>query len=110
MFSLAWVYLILAGIMEPCWVISMKRSAGFRNIRWALVTAFFIFASMYLLALAIGMDLPVGTSYAVWTGIGAAGVLVAGIVIFQEKVTLVRICFIMLIIIGIAGIQITTGV
>jgi quaternary ammonium compound-resistance protein SugE len=110
MFSLAWVCLILAGIMEPCWVIGMKKSAGFRNVRWTVVTIFFVIASMYLLALAIDMDLPVGTSYAVWTGIGALGVLVAGMILFKERSSLIRIFFIMLIIIGIAGVQINAGV
>jgi quaternary ammonium compound-resistance protein SugE len=96
--------------MEPCWVIGMKKSAGFKKMKWTAATAFFIFASMYLLALAIDMDLPVGTAYAVWTGIGAVGALVAGMVLFKERTAWIRVFFIVLLMIGIAGVQITAGV
>ena len=109
MLSLAWALIIIAGLMEPCWVIGMKRSRGFRHLRWTLSTLVFIFASMYFLALAIDMGLPVGTAYAVWTGIGAVGALVAGIALFKEKVALVRVLFILLMVIGIAGVQLTAG-
>ncbi|MFA5312806.1 MAG: multidrug efflux SMR transporter [Methanomassiliicoccales archaeon] len=106
---MAWIYLVIAGVMEPCWVIGMKMSAGFKKPKWTVATIFFIFASMYLLAIAIDMDLPVGTAYAVWTGIGAVGTLVAGIVLFKERAAWVRVFFIMLIVIGIAGVQVTSG-
>ena len=110
MLSAAWACLFLAGLMEPCWVIGMKRSEGFKRPGWAAVTVLFIFASMYLLALAIDMDLPIGPAYAVWTGIGAVGTLIAGIVLFKERMALFRVLFILLIIIGIAGVQMTAGV
>jgi len=100
----------MAGLMEPCWVIGLKRSDGFKRPGWTAFTIVFIFLSMYFLALAIDMDLPMGTAYAVWTGIGAVGALVAGIVLFKEKAELVRMFFIMLIVIGIAGVQMTAGV
>lgn len=110
MISLAWMFLVIAGLMEPCWVIGLKRSEGFKRIGWSAFTMAFIFASMYFLALAIDMDLPMGTAYAVWTGIGAVGALVAGIALFKEKAEVVRMCFILLIVIGIAGVQMTAGV
>ena len=110
MSSLAWACLIVAGIMEPCWVIGMKRSEGFKRPKWTVATMFFIFASMYLLWVAIDMNLPVGTAYAIWTGIGAIGTLVAGIFLFKERAAWNRTLFIMLIIVGIAGVQITSGV
>jgi quaternary ammonium compound-resistance protein SugE len=109
MLSMAWTYLIAAGLMEPCWVIGMKKSDGFKDLKWTAITILFIFASMYLLALAIDLDLPVGTAYAVWTGIGAVGALVAGILLFKERAAWIRIFFIMILIIGIAGVQITAG-
>jgi len=109
MTSLAWACIILAGLMEPCWVIGMKLSNGFKDVKWTIATVFFIIASMYLLALGIDMDLPVGTAYAVWTGIGAVGTLLAGIFLFKERSSLIRVFFIMLIVIGIAGVQITAG-
>jgi quaternary ammonium compound-resistance protein SugE len=110
MVSMAWIYLVIAGFMEPCWVIGMKKSEGFKRPKWTVATIFFIFASMYLLAIAIDMDLPVGTAYAVWTGIGAVGALLAGILLFKERSSWTRILFIMLIVVGIAGVQITSGV
>jgi quaternary ammonium compound-resistance protein SugE len=110
MFSLAWIFLIIAGLLEPCWVIGMKRSKGFKDLKWTVLMVFFIFASMYLLAIAVDGGLPVGTAYAVWTGIGAVGALVAGIILFKESIALVRIFFIMLMVVGIAGVQITAGV
>lgn len=109
MFSLAWIFLIIAGLMEPCWVIGMKRSKGFKDLKWTGFTVFFILASMYLLAIAIDGGLPVGTAYAVWTGIGAVGALVAGIVLFKDSIALVRIFFIFLMIVGIVGVQVTAG-
>jgi len=110
MISLAWVFLVIAGFMEPCWVIGLKKSEGFKRLGWSAFTVVFIFASMYFLALAIDMDLPMGTAYAVWTGIGAVGALIAGIMLFKEKAELLRMFFILLIVIGIAGVQMTAGV
>jgi quaternary ammonium compound-resistance protein SugE len=110
MLSLAWTCLIIAGLLEPCWVIGMKMSKGFKKIKWTVATVLFIFADMYLLALAIDMDLPVGTAYAVWTGIGAVGALFAGVILFKERTDWTRIFFIMLIVLGIVGVQITAGV
>ncbi len=110
MISLAWVFLVIAGFMEPCWVIGLKKSEGFKRLGWSAFTVVFIFASMYFLALAIDMDLPMGTAYAVWTGIGAVGALIAGIMLFKERAELVRMFFILLIVIGIAGVQMTAGV
>jgi quaternary ammonium compound-resistance protein SugE len=110
MSSLAWVLLVIAGFMEPCWVIGLKRSEGFKRPGWSAFTVVFIFLSMYFLALAMDMDLPMGTAYAVWTGIGAVGALVAGCLLFKEKVELLRMFFILLIVVGIAGVQMTAGV
>ncbi len=109
MLSLAWASLIFAGLMEPCWVIGMKMSRGFRHLKWTFTTLLFLLASMYFLSLAIDLGLPVGTAYAVWTGIGSAGALVAGVVLFKEKVALMKIAFVLLMVIGIAGLQLTAG-
>lgn len=107
--ELVWIYLIIAGFMEPCWVICMEKSDRFRNIKWDIATAVFLFLSMYLLSLAMAVIGP-GTSYAIWTGIGAITTLIAGIVLFKEPVKVVRIVFIVLIIAGIVGINLTSGV
>ncbi len=109
MLSLAWASLIFAGLMEPCWVIGMKMSKGFRHLKWTFTTLVFLLASMYFLSLAIDLGLPVGTAYAVWTGIGSTGALLAGAVLFREKIALIRVLFVLLMVIGIAGVQITAG-
>lgn len=107
--ELAWVYLIIAGLLEPCWVIALGKCEKFRNIKWTIATIVLLTASMALLSLAM-VDLPVGTAYAVWTGIGAIGTLIAGIILYREPVTWVRMLFIALIVIGIVGIQVTAEV
>lgn len=71
--------------MEPCWVIGLKLSKGLKDLKWTAATVLFLIASMYLLAIAIDMDLPVGTAYAVWTGIGAIGAFIAGILLLNES-------------------------
>ena len=109
MLSLAWVYIFLAGLLEPLWVVGMKKSEGFKSPKWTVATMVFLVGSMYLLALGIDMDLPVGTAYAVWTGIGAVGALIAGMVLFKEKASRIRVFFIMLVIAGIMGVQLTAG-
>ena len=86
----------------------MKRSEMFRNIPWAVAALIFIAGSMYLLSLAM-VDLPASTSYAVWTGIGAAGTLVAGILLFKESATVAKMFFVLMIIAGIVGLKLTGG-
>ena len=88
----------------------MKLSGGFKKPGWAVATIAALIASMYLLALAIDMGLPVGTAYAVWTGIGAIGALAIGVLVFKERVARLTIFFILLMVIGIAGVQMTAGV
>lgn len=109
MISVAWIYLIIAGLLEPCWVVSLKKSEKFRNIRWTAATVAFLAASLYLLSLSM-VTLPAGTAYAVWTGIGAAGALLAGIILYKESVTAARMFFVLIIVAGIVGLKITTVV
>jgi len=104
---LAWTYLIIAGLMEPCWVIGLKRSEGLKRLGWSAVTIGFVLASMYFLASAMAMGLPMGTAYAVWVGIGTVGSLGVGMMLFNEPHDLVRLFFMLLIVIGIAGAQAT---
>jgi quaternary ammonium compound-resistance protein SugE len=104
--SFAWICLIIAGLLEPCWAVSLKMSDRFRKVPWAVATVIFLACSLYLLSVAMA-ELPVGTSYAVWTGIGAVGTLAAGVILFEETATAVRISFAFLVIAGIVGLQIT---
>ena len=75
----AWATLVVAGLLEPVWVTAMKLSEGFTDVIWGAATFVFLFFSMYLLGKALKMNIPMGTAYAVWVGIGAIGALVVGI-------------------------------
>jgi quaternary ammonium compound-resistance protein SugE len=103
-----WIYLFLAGLLEPMWVVSMKYSQGFTDILWVLATFVFIILSMYFLALALKSKIPIGTAYSIWVGIGAIGALIAGILLFNESSDIIRLGFVVLIITGIVGLQATS--
>ncbi|MFD1880178.1 DMT family transporter [Paracoccus pacificus] len=100
----AWSILALAGLLEVVWAIALKQSAGFSRLGPTIVTAVGAFASFWLLAVAM-KSLPVGTAYAVWTGIGALGVAFLGIIWFGEAITPLRIAGIALIVCGIAALK-----
>jgi len=104
----AWATLVVAGLLEPVWVTTMKLSDGFTDIEWAAATFVFLFFSMYLLGKALKMNIPMGTAYAVWVGIGAIGALVVGILLFNEPSDLLRLFFVLLIVAGIVGVQVTS--
>jgi len=98
----AYFWLILGGVLEPLWVLAMKKSDNFKNRLWAALAIILIVASPACLALAM-KEIPVGTAYAVWTGIGAVGTVVLGVTLYKEKVNWRGILFISLIIIGAVG-------
>ncbi|MCB1566389.1 MAG: multidrug efflux SMR transporter [Lysobacteraceae bacterium] len=102
-----WIYLGLAGLLEVAWAIGLKYSDGF-SLPWpSLWTLLTMAASFWLLALAL-RSLPIGTAYAIWTGIGAVGTVVLGILLFGESASWPRLFCIVLILAGIAGLKITT--
>ncbi len=103
-----WVILLVAGAFEPLWLACMKLSEGFTHPLWAAATLIFLFISMYLLSLALKGHLPMGTAYSVWVGIGAIGALIIGIALFGESSDPLRLIFVMMIIAGVVGVQITT--
>ncbi len=103
-----WILLIIAGLMEPCWVYTMEKSENFHNVKWAIITIILVAVDLYLLSLAMEV-LGAGTSYAIWTGIGAICTLIMGIFLFNDSVSWLRIIFIMIIIAGIVGINVTAG-
>jgi len=104
----AWAMLIIAGLLEPVWVTAMKLSEGFTVIPWAAATFIVLFFSMYLLGRLLKMNIPMGTAYAVWVGIGAIGALIVGILLFNEPSDLLRLFFVLLIVVGIVGVQVTS--
>jgi quaternary ammonium compound-resistance protein SugE len=104
----AWLLLIIAGLLEIVWSVSMKASAGFTKHDFTVLTLAAAGLSFWLLGLAM-RTLPVGTAYAVWTGIGAVGAALLGIVLFGEALTLPRVVCICLIVVGILGLKLFSG-
>ena len=101
---MAWVYLAIAGIFEIVWAIALKYADGFTKLWPSAVAVVGMILSVILLELSL-RDLPVGTAYAVWTGIGTVGAAVLGMILFQEPATAVRLGCIGLIVCGIAGLK-----
>ncbi len=103
---MAWVFLFTAGIVEVVFALSLKYNQGFTKLYPSLVTMIAGISSFYLLTLAI-KTLPIGTAYAVWTGMGAVGVAILGIVLFKESADWVRLLSISLIVVGVVGLKLT---
>ncbi|WEK06577.1 MAG: quaternary ammonium compound efflux SMR transporter SugE [Candidatus Devosia phytovorans] len=101
---MAWVYLVIAGIFEMGWAIGLKYTEGFTRLTPTILTLGAMIISIILLGIAL-RDLPVGTGYAVWTGIGTVGTAILGMVLFGDPVTVARLVSIGLIISGIAGLK-----
>lgn len=103
-----WIYLIIAGILEIGWAIGLKYTEGWTRLLPSVITGLIMIASFYFLSLAI-KTLPIGTAYAVWTGIGTVGAAILGMIIFNEPRDVSRILCILLIVAGIAGLKFTTA-
>ncbi len=103
-----WFILFIAGLFETAWAIGMKYSDGFTKLYPSIFTLITMSLSVYLLSVSL-KTLPVGTAYAVWTGIGAVGTAILGIFLFGESKELIRIFFIFLIIAGIIGLRVFSG-
>jgi quaternary ammonium compound-resistance protein SugE len=105
---MAWLLLLVAGVFEVAWAIGLKYTEGFSRLWPSVLTIAAMGVSVVLLALAL-KSIPVGTGYAVWTGIGAVGTAVLGIVLFGESASAARIGCIGLIVAGIVGLKIVSG-
>lgn len=104
---MSWFLLVVAGLLETGWAIGLKYTEGFTKPVPTVLTIAAIIGSMALLGLAL-RDLPVGTAYAVWVGIGAFGTAVLGIVLFGEPATPARLFFLLLLATAIAGLKLTS--
>lgn len=104
---MAWAILLVAGLFEVGWAVGLKYSDGLTRLVPSLVTGVALVLSMLLLAIAM-RTLPLGTAYTVWTGIGAIGTVVLGIVLFSEPATAMRLVCIALILTGIVGLKLTS--
>jgi quaternary ammonium compound-resistance protein SugE len=103
---MGWVFLFVAGFSEIIFAVSLKYNEGFTKLYPSIVTCISGGASFYLLMLAI-KTLPLGTAYAIWTGIGAVGVAILGVFLFKESIEWFRILSISFIVLGIVGLKLT---
>ncbi|CAN5310508.1 multidrug efflux SMR transporter [soil metagenome] len=102
---MAWTVLILAGLLEIVWATALKHTDGFTRL-WPSVIAIVTANASFLMLAAALRALPVGTAYAVWVGIGVVGVAAAGILLFEDAVSPLRLCFIGLIVGGVIGLRV----
>ena len=103
-----WLYLFIAGLLEVTWATGMKASEGFTRFWISLVTVTAMIASFYFLALAL-RSLPLGVAYTVWTGIGAVGTVLVGVLLFEESREPLKLICIAVIIAGIVGLKLATA-
>lgn len=101
---MSWIYLFIAGIMEIVWAIGIKYTESFTKLWWSVGTIAAMIVSFYFLSKALE-TIPVGTGYAVWTGIGAVGTAILGIFLFNESREVLRLLFIGFIVVGIIGLK-----
>ncbi|MBC6315209.1 DMT family transporter [Listeria grandensis] len=105
---MAWIFLLVAGLCEMVFVVMMKLSEGFKKLKFSLLTVLFMTASFFLLSLSL-KTIPIGTGYAIWTGIGAVGSVVMGMILFKEKKSVLKLLFIAMILAGVIGLKLTSG-
>ncbi|MCZ6623710.1 MAG: quaternary ammonium compound efflux SMR transporter SugE [Deltaproteobacteria bacterium] len=105
---MAWNYLVVAGLFECGWAIGIKYTDGFTKLVPSLLTVSAMAISFWLLSVAM-KTIPVGTAYAVWTGIGAVGVVVMGMVLFGESRDIMRVICLLLIVSGIVGLKLVSS-
>ena len=104
---MSWLILFLAGLFEVGWAIGLKYTDGFTRPLPTLLTVAAMAASLGLLGLAV-RELPLGTAYAIWTGVGAVGTVIAGIILFGESMAPMRIVSVLLMVLGLAGLKAST--
>ena len=104
----AWLYVFIGGLFEVAWAIAMDYSEGFTVWYWDVVVVIFLVLSTLFLSRSLKGGLPVGTAYAVWTGIGAVGTMTVSLILGNETLTVLKTLFLALIICGILGLQATS--
>jgi quaternary ammonium compound-resistance protein SugE len=104
---MAWIYLLIAGLLEIVWAVGLKYTEGFTRPWPSVITIVALSASFALLGLAL-RTLPLGTAYAIWTGIGTIGTVIVGMLLFNDPATPLRLACIALILSGVAGLKLIT--
>jgi quaternary ammonium compound-resistance protein SugE len=102
----AWIVLLIAGLFEVIWALGLKYSDGFTRLWPSVITAVAAAISFWLLAQAL-RDIPIGTAYAVWVGIGAAGTAILGVFLFGDQLSLLKVAGIMLILLGVLALRLS---
>ena len=105
---MAWVYLLVAGVLEVVWAFTMKQSHGFTNIKYSAITLVAMIASFGLLSVAM-RSLPLGTAYTIWTGIGAIGSFAVGVMVLGESMSAMRMTAAVLIVAGLVLMKISSS-
>lgn len=106
--SVAWIALIVAGLLDVAWAISMKYAEGYTRVSWSLLSLVLLAAFVFLLGRVLQV-LPVGTAYAVWSGIGAVGTVLMGVVLFEETLDPIRIGGVVCVMVGIIALKLTSA-
>jgi quaternary ammonium compound-resistance protein SugE len=105
---MAWIILLIAGILEAAWAVGLKYTEGFTRFWPSMATVAAMVASIGLLGVAV-RTLPLGTAYAVWTGMGTVSTVIAGISFFGESASLIRLFCVLLIVLGIVGLKLVSS-
>ena len=104
----AWLFLMAACILEPVWVVCLERSDNLKNIGWAVATIVAVLSCLYLLSRAV-ISIGPGVAYSILAGIGAVGAVIAGIVLYKERMNAKKVAFISMIVIGVIGVRLTSS-
>jgi len=99
-----WIYLLIAGVLEITWAVAMKMSKGFTVLIPSIITGVGYISSAVFLAIAL-RQLPLGTAYAMWTGMGILGTTLLGVFLFREKLSVLQLIYVILIVVGITGLK-----
>jgi len=105
---MAWVYLVIAGLFEIVWAISLKYTYGFTRLWPSVITLAGMAVSFFFLSWSL-KTLPIGSAYTIWTGIGAVGTVIVGMIMFGESREMIRILFVLMIVSGVIGLKVTSG-
>lgn len=103
-----WIYLLIAGLFEVTWAVGLKLSQGFTNLTISILTILGMIASFYFLAIAL-KNIPLGTAYAIWTGIGTVGTVIFGSLLFKDSLNTMQVICIVMIISGITGLKLLSA-
>ncbi|WP_339827015.1 quaternary ammonium compound efflux SMR transporter SugE [uncultured Arenimonas sp.] len=103
-----WLFLVLAGLLEVGWAVGLKYTEGFTRPLPSVLTVVAMVVGFYLLSLSM-REIPLGTAYGIWVGIGAVGAAIAGMVLFKEPVSTLRIVSIVLVVAGIVGLKLSSA-